>query len=353
MKKFSRIPRMECLLLLLALAFFSLMGSQFTSPARGQIRIPLPKPKQKQEQQQPTPTQSPVPGVKLAGIFAAATDVQIRVLNERGPQFATSFDTGSFTILAFIKGRWSLQMEYKLGENRFAVLSIASKTGHGFESFTHEIRGTGKRLLEKIQIPDRFGDKLVPGFITIESFASPTDKKKRVDFQLYGLGLGVEGRVLGFHRDGGLPFEALVGQLMPVSYSFGAPDIFSHWGLFQSDVIGGFTFNPGTIKPGQGDKVTYSFQPLDTFGKWAADFRSVSKETRPDDTRVRKTKWVRTDQFDEEIGPPNKVTGEWDGKDRTGKISRGAYRLTIRAWWSALGNGQAAIRLSDENIIVE
>jgi hypothetical protein len=327
MKKFSRGPQMKCLWLLLALAVFSLPGSPFMSQASGQIRIPLPggKKKQQKEQQQPI-------------------DI-LALLNEQGPQFPQTFDTSKFTITTFVKGGWPLVIEYELEKNSLAVMTLKAQTDRGPQNFVQNLSGEGGRRTEMLQIPERFGDKIVPGFIAIEAFTNLGGEKKHTDFQLYGIGLGVE-RV-AFEAP-----EPLTGQVVPAAYSLRLPDVFSSVKLFQSEVISGPTFDPDTINVGAGNKITYRFQPRDKFGMWAADFRAITKQTNSDGSVVRKTKWVRTDQFDEEIGP-REVVRDWDGKDRKGKISPGEYRLTIRAWWSAVKGGKSVVRLADKNILIK
>ena len=255
-------------------------------------------------------------------------------------------------ILAFIKGDWPIQIEYQLEKHSAAfitVIAIASR-----KSKTFELPGTGDRRMEKLKLPADFGE-LEPGLITIESLSDLRGRKDHVGFQLYGIGLGVEDgffRPTAFHRSVSQP-EMLAGRITPVSGSFQAPDIFSSRNLFQSGVISDLTFTPGSINASLGGKVTYTFRPLNKFGKWAADFRSVTKEPNAEGRMILKTKWVRTDQFDDEISPSNPVSGEWNGKDSKGQISRGEHRLMVRTWWSALEGGASATRIADKPITVE
>ncbi|HKQ52351.1 MAG TPA: hypothetical protein VJT74_08290 [Pyrinomonadaceae bacterium] len=301
------------------------------SQANGQIRIPLPG--KKKQQQPPLPTD---------------TAAMIALLNEQGPQFPQSFDTSRFTITTLIKSGWSFVCEYELATKSLLVITLTAHTDRGPQIFVKELPGMaereGEHWTERFQIPEQFGDKLVPGFIRIEALTNLGGEKKPTDFQLYGIGLGVE-------RVAFEALEPLAGQVVPASYSLQLPDVFSSLKLFQSEVISGPTFNPDTINVSAGNKITYRFQPRDKFGRWAADFRAITKQTNSDGSVVRKTKWVRTDQFDEEIGP-REVVRDWDGKDRKGNISRGEYRLTIRAWWSAFKGGKAVVRLADKNIFI-
>jgi hypothetical protein len=359
MNMISHKPRRQGLWILLALIAFSLVCAHFTSRVKGQVGVPTKKkqpeqkpiPKQQLPEQKPTPAQPSLPS-GLSGIFAASREEQVQALDKLGPQFPPSFDTGKFMILAFVKGNWPVQIEYQLEAKSAAVVTVVAITSRGLKSFEGHLPGTGERRMEKFQLPDNFGDQPEPGLITIESLSDLRDQKDHVDFHLYGIGLGVEAgrfKAAGFHRS---QPEMLARQLILVSDSFQSRTSSNAWSLLQSDVID-LDFTPASIDAGQGDKVTYTFRPLNKFGRWAADFRSVTREPDAEGRVIPKTKWVRTDRFDEEIGPPDSVRKEWDGKDSKGQISHGEHRLMVRAWWSALKGGASATRIADQSIIVE
>lgn len=364
MRRISDRPHRESLLFVFSLVAFFVLASQLMFresaqaqrlPQPGQQQQPTPTPSRQQPQSTPTP--SSLPG-GLTGIFAAAKAEQIRLLNEEGPQFSPAFDTGKFNILAFVKGGWTLRIEYEMEDQSLAVMTIVALTDRGIKYSVHKLSGTGARRTESLQIPDDFSDKPEPSIILIETSINQLGKKKRVDFQLYGLGIGVNAeRTRGRRRaelnPSELEFGAVGAQIMPVSYFVRSSDIFSHKNPLQSDVISGPTFAPSSFNASSGATVTYSFQALDSFGRWAADFRSVTRTPNADGRIVPKTKWVRTVQFDEAIGPSNQISKEWDGKDRRGRVSRGEHRLMIRAWWSAVNGGSSAIKIADQSIFVE
>jgi len=298
-----------------------------------------------QHQASPTPT----PTDKGKDFFRKVREDQEATLNEHGPQPGTTSQTGSFSMLSFIRAGWPLVVEYELEEGAVADLEIVTLNDRGFHRFKHRLEGAnigeGARR-DIITVPGEFGE-LQPGTIGISARMKTPNGSRKADFKLHGVGVGVH----TLHSAEGPRRNPREAQ----SQSFSFINSKFEMTFPQESVLQDLVVTPQVIDTSQGQRASYTFRPAQTFGQWAADFSTVTKTVDGDGVNVTKTKRINTKEFRSEISGGSVVSGDWDGKNAKGKLSKGLHKLAIRAWWSAAsaGAGASCYRNSNQEFTVQ
>lgn len=332
-RRFSRLVRIS-ILVLATCAFLISAGpdgaGRNVAPGIGQPPL---------ESSRAAPAASPTPDLgQLIGTLGKAASLAglIKQLNDKGPQIG-SFQTGNFSMKAFIKN--SVMIEYQLEENAEAEVVVKFKDKK-FPTFKKHLQtGTGKVVRETLVLPSVSSNEAPPGEITIRARIKTDGKTRVADFDVRSVAIGL--RDLSASSEQFPVTRVSYLSLAAWSPTLSAPQL-------QIEVA----VSPLSISAGAGEKVVYVFHPKDTFQRWAADFRAMTRQMK-DGRAHNSTKPVRVYTFDEAIGPKNELRREWDGLNQSGKPSTGRNRLTIRAW-RTLEKGRACfVKVADEVIEVK
>ena len=246
---------------------------------------------------------------------------------------------------AFVKAGWPIEFVYE-GENggEFTV-GVVLLSIKNFEIFKHRLGGEiigegpiGPIRRDRIELPDRFGPEFQPGLIGLQARIEIAGKKKEARFELHALTLGVPPKASG-------PGPGAANFVLASNVA----NLFESLGGGQSSFIDSIRITPVAFSPSQREKTNYSFVPTNTFGAWAADFRSLSSKIK-DGRETITTKLVKKYEPGEQLTANETIEKQWDGLDTKGRPSRGRHRLTIRAWWTK-ANGAAACVIPASQLI--
>lgn len=339
--KTPKTARVLCLVLASA-ALLILLHSGLS-----QIRIPLGKGQQSNSNKSSASKDDDF-GKVFKDIMAASVVEQERQLNAHGPQFPATYDSSKFSMTGFLKARLPILIEYELEKGAEAKLGIVLLSIKNFEIFNHRLEGEiigdgpiGPIRRDRIELPDRFGPEFQPGLIGLQARVEIAGKKKEARFELHTLGLGEPPKAPGSG-----PEKANFMLTSSVA------DLFESIGGGQSNPISSISIAPVAFSPSQKERTNYSFVPTNTFGAWAADFRSLSS-TIKDGRETIKTKLVKRYEPGEQLTANETIEKQWDGLNTKGRPSRGSHRLVIRAWWSKANGAAACVRTASQIITVQ
>jgi hypothetical protein len=275
---------------LLAVFVFCLVAAHLT----GQTSVAQPR----------TRVTIPLPG--LGGGGGGKID-----LSKVGPYFGTAYLFSQITATVFVR-RAPMVVEYQLGRESTAKLTLTGKIKGKVQTFTQTLEPTGAEISQmKFMLPEEFGDK--PQVATLSLRAEQVDPKNNnpPDFALYGLGLG----------------EKAVGSLYIVDLSF----------------------QPDRFNSKQEKKVNYSFRSLSEFQKAYTKIQIMGKAS---DGKPAKQD-VKAETIDRAIHRDETVVGSWDGKNQKGKVSTGRHQLFVAAWFGANKGGDWTCEWSRQRLSVE
>ena len=206
-------------------------------------------------------------------------------------------------------------LEYEMAAGAFGLLTVVSD---GVEPFFYRLDSarTGRQQLI-LPLPPRFGDTPRVGWYFVRASFDGPGEMRPVFLRVFGLGAG----------------EKAVG-------SVGIDEV---------------RFQPGSIRPGQRERATYSFHARSDFNKVSAEFLRVGllnnnqvvanlvDEDSVGDVRQNET--IRPRTWDGKGGKVN--------KELNGKPSLGQHLLQVRAWMGSKKAGDWVIAWSDEVVQVE
>lgn len=337
--KTPKTARVVCLVLASA-AFLTLLRS-------GLSQIPIPHRKgQQSNSNKSSASKDDDFGKAFKDIMAASVVEQERQLNAHGPQFPATYDSSEFSMTGFLKARLPITIEYELEKGAEAKLGVVLLSVKNFEIFNHRLGGEiigdgpiGPIMRDRLELPDRFGPEFQPGLIGLQARIENAGKKKNARFELHGLGLGEP-----FKASGAGPADfMLVSSVANLLESLGGG---------QSSFIDSIRITPAAFSTSQRERTNYSFVPTNTFGAWAADFRSLSS-TIKDGRETITTKLVKRYEPGEQLTANETIEKQWDGLNTKGRPSRGSHRLVIRAWWSKANGAAACVRTASQLITVQ
>lgn len=338
-RKTPKTARVVCLVLASAL-FLTLLRSGLS-----QIPIPIGKGQQSNSNKSSASKDDDF-GKVFKDIMAASVVEQERQLNAHGPQFPATYDSSKFSMTGFLKARLPIVIEYEVEKGAEAKLGVVLLSVKNFEIFNHRLGGEeigdgaiGPIMRDRIELPDRFGSEFQPGLIGIQARVEIAGKKKPARFELHGVSLGEPFKASGARPDDFMPASSVA-------------DLFESLGGGQSNFIDSIRITPVAFSTSQRERTNYSFVPTNTFGAWAADFRSLSS-TIKDGRETIKTKLVKRYEPGEQLTANETIEKQWDGLNAKGRPSRGSHRLVIRAWWSKANGAAACVRTASQMITVQ
>ncbi len=212
------------------------------------------------------------------------------ILPEKGPQ--VSFDIpGADCSLGFVARGWPIVVDFKLEEDGFLMLSI--RTENDREDFY--IKGRrDRREIKKLKVPKDFAKRVAAGRFIVTAFEKTKARGDRVDFQLYGIGVG----------------KRAVGSLAIEQLEFG----------------------PGPIRTAEAQTAPYSFYAREDFDRTLVEI--FNQRWDPD------AGMITTAVTSEAITCQRKYscTDRWNGMDAEGLPSPGQHLMQVRAWFSGPKN---------------
>jgi hypothetical protein len=316
--------------------------------------VPGPNPTQSRGKASPSPTPSPNRfGDLLAKALAKSREEQEKTLDQHGPQFSGSFDSNHFSLTAFCKGGQLITVDYEVEDGAEATLGATTLSAKGFNTFEHHLEGTvvdqgelGLVKRDSFRLPDNFGSEPQPSILLVHAQIG----KQRARFKLHAMGVGVQPNLTKPPRRKKPPVTTS-SSYQTVGYSF--LDGFARVGVgLPQGVLGDITVLPDIINTGNKQAADYLFTVNADFQSWAADFRAITIKVK-DGHETLKTKWVRTDQFNEALTQSSEVRKQWDGLNSKHRPSLGKHQLMIRAWWSKANGGAACVQVADQVITVQ
>lgn len=339
--KTPRTVRVLCLVLASA-AFLTLLRSGLS-----QIPIPLGKGQQSNTNKSSASKDGDF-GKVFKGIMAASVVEQERQLNAHGPQFPDTYDSSKFSMMCFVKADETFGIDYEAEKGAEVELSAVLLNVKNFEIFKHRLGGEiigdgtiGPIRRDRIKLPDRFGPEFKPGLVGLQARVEIAGKKKAARFELHTLALGEPPKASGSGP-----------EAADFVLASSVTNLFESLGGGQSNPISNISITPVAFSPSQKERTNYSFVPTNTFGAWAADFRSLSSTIKDGREKI-VTKLVKIYEPGEQLTANETVQKQWDGLNTKGRPSRGRHRLTIRAWWSKANGAAACVRPASQLITVQ
>lgn len=247
--------------------------------------------------------QIPIPG------FGGAKS-EADIIGKSGPVFPAVFNMSRFSVKGFVQGLWPIVIEYELESESTGEVTIA--TIDGKQSFVIQLPPTNDKPQEvKRKLPEAFGKKPQVGVLSFEAFKTGPGQRTPARFFLYGLGVG----------------DKAVGSM----------------------VIDQLQFQPGTIRPKQKEKASYSFHSLSDFNTGSADFMLVTLSA----DGVTRPQLVYREMLKDGIRRDASVRKDWDGKNAKGRISLGTHQFHVRVWRGLKSGGDWVFAAKKQLVRVE
>lgn len=229
-------------------------------------------------------------------------------LAKSGPVFPEVFSMSSFFVEGLLVGGWSVVIEYELeGESTAEVVIGVRGTKQSFIIKLAPTNGQPIQITNKL--PEIFSQKPQAGVVSFKALKNGPDPRKPALFVLSGLGFG--------------------------------PNAVS------SMVIDQPQFQPGSINATGKEKATYSFRSLNDFNLASAEFVRV---TNVDGDL--KLDFVYRETFKDGVRRGERVSREWDGKNKKNKISLGLHQVWIRVWRNLKSGGDWSIGSTKQRVKV-
>lgn len=220
----------------------------------------------------------------------------VKDLFESGPQFPFAYELGDFQAKVLVKGGAPMAVEYRLGRDSSATLSInvEAKGGNLGRTLTLQLRPTGaERGALKFWLPDDFGSQ--PRLATLSFKAeNSAGADQPPDFEYFGMA-----------------HDKAVGSLgINVIY-----------------------FRPDLVSTTQRQRAAYSVFARNDFEHLRVEVRFTGRtpEGAPS------CGLVYSDRLPGGIERGATRLGEWDGKGFDGNVSTGRHKVCVSAW-----NGEVA-----------
>jgi hypothetical protein len=249
------------------------------------------------------PGQISIPPISLSGGKGEAS-----ALSKNGPMFPATYLLGNFSATVFAKAA-PMVAKYQLGPESSATITITVKLKSGDKTFTKFLKHTGAEVTQEVfQLPEEFGTKPLVAKLSVKAENVDPTNKKPPNFSLYGLGMG-----------------KAVGSLKIVVLSF----------------------EPPHVRATQKEKVAYSFRSLTDFDKASVEFRSLRTSNGEPTNSLANSKNISGIRRDES------KRGEWDGKDRKGKVSLGRHQLVVNGWYTQKNGGDWGHDSSLQRVTIE
>jgi hypothetical protein len=230
------------------------------------------------------------------------TKISVSTLAKSGLLF-TIFTRSNIVAYVFVREA-PMVVRYQLGSTSTATLTITAKVKKDVKTFPLRLEPTGNEMKErKFHLPADFGNKALVGVLSIKADNIDPTNKQPPDFEFGGICMG----------------EKACGSL-------------------GADCLG---IQPDHIRAGQHDKAAYSF-----FFRF--DFEKIFMEVRPVDSADP----VYKKQIDG-VRRGDTMPGEWDGKDKSGKVSKGRYQVGVNASDSPKNGADYTFAPCTQRIIVE
>lgn len=234
-----------------------------------------------------------------------------KVLSESGPQFLAEYLLSNFSARVFVRAGAPMVVEYRLGNEAAATVTLTVKTKKDEQTFTHRLEPTGGEVRQVVfRLPEAFGKK--PAVATLSVKAENTDpgNQQPPDFEVYGLGMG----------------EKAVGSM----------------------VIERLSFQPGLVHATRKEKAAYSFHSRSDFPAARVEFRLTGHT--PGGQLFNRS--VGEEKL-EGIRRGASVSREWDGRNRKREVSKGRHQLVVKAWYTEKKGGDWARASSRQRVVVE
>ncbi len=242
-----------------------------------------------------------------------------------GPQFPKNYDPRDFSIHAFVKGGWPINLIYELEKNSTLTVTVRMM---GVRPFTTTFGPAAAGEVRGFILPREFGRVPQAGVISFRANTDISGRKRLADFQLLAFDIG--GSTI---QSTGITRPSLVDDfhLRVASYDSRPPGTPPPP---QTDTTSIYDVNMALRGAGRNARVDFSFRTRKSYGRWAAEFR----------TEQRTTEIEAEIPFDERISSrDNLIKKTWDGSRRPGLRARpGLYQVWIKAWWGPFDGGQSA-----------
>ncbi|HEV3469062.1 MAG TPA: hypothetical protein VG148_07055 [Pyrinomonadaceae bacterium] len=233
------------------------------------------------------------------------------MLSKAGPQFPALYLLSNITARVFVRGGAPMVVEYRLGSQGTAAVTLTAVMKKGEKSFTRRLEPTGGEVRQVVfTLPEEFGDKPAVATLSVRVGNTSPNDAAPPDFGLFRLGMG----------------EKAVGSM----------------------TIERLSFQPGRVRATQREKAAYGFSSRSDFPKVSVEFRLLGRTLRGEpDSRLANV---------EQLGGVRRgesVSRQWDGRNQKGEVSRGRHQLAVSGWYEEKKGGDWTTALSDERVIVE
>lgn len=214
----------------------------------------------------------------------------VQQLLRDGPQLPTQFNGSAFGIRALVRGGWPIVVDYALHRPGRVQLRI-SLPGAEIVTYRLDQFGLGRHLL-RFDLPPFLGDSLKPAVVALTAADPKTGADTLGDFTVHGIGIG----------------PRAVGSI----------------------AVDRLEFNPGTLRPRQGDTARFAFHSRSDFDNASVEYMRVTQS--PDGARKH---YVNGQRIGAVRGNSRIVSTDaqrWNGQDETARISTGRHQLQVRVW---------------------
>lgn len=225
-------------------------------------------------------------------------------LARSGPGLPDAYAMSGFTLHGLVRGGAPFVVDC---EARDATLRIEMKT-RDREPFVYNIRLDG-RIQEIFRLPASFDAEPRAARISIHAVKNQPGPEVPAALRIHGLGMG----------------EKAVGSVAIDQISFGPPE----------------------VRIGRFGKARYGFHARSDFNRVVAEFARVENRNgiiqvtervdKEDIGELTRDSWVGRDK-----------PRIWDGKDENGEVSEGLHLLQVRAWRSAVREGDWVVSWSPD-----
>jgi hypothetical protein len=250
------------------------------------------------------------PGIKLR-LPTGEAKSDAKALSESGPQFLAEYLLSNFSARVFVRGGAPMVVEYQLGNEAAATVTLTVKTKKDEQTFTRRLEPTGGEVKHEVfRLPEAFGKKPAVATLSVKAENKDPARQEPPDFEVYGLGMG----------------EKAVGSM----------------------VIEGLSFQPGRVHATGKEKAAYSFHSRSDFPSARVEFRLTGRT--PGGQLFNR---AVGDEKIKRIRRGDSVSREWDGRNRKGEVSKGRHQLVVKAWYTEKKGGDWARASSRQRVLVE
>lgn len=214
----------------------------------------------------------------------------VQQLLRDGPQLPTQFNGSAFGIRALVRGGWPIVVDYALHRPGRVQLRI-SLPGAEIVTYRLDQFGLGRHLL-RFDLPPFLGDSLKPAVVALTAADPKTGADTLGDFTVHGIGIG----------------PRAVGSI----------------------AVDRLEFNPGTLRPRQGDTARFAFHSRSDFDNASVEYMRVIQS--PDGARKHYVNGQRIGAVRGDSRIVSTDAQRWNGQDETARISTGRHQLQVRVW---------------------